>query len=224
MSFILDALKKSESDRQRKNQPDSTFVSSGGGDGPTSRWIWIVGALLMLNIVVLLVVLLKPNGSASSPRVVAQPPPAQQADAATTDDDATFREIVAEARRQQANPDTAEHDTELVVPDRGPAPAQSTVTAPNPQPAPVPADDAADVTAFSDFQTFDQVRAEGTLLPDLRIDIHVYSETPADRFVFVNMTKYKEKATLSEGPQVAEIVPDGVILEYQGTRFLLPRE
>ena len=61
-------------------------------------------------------------------------------------------------------------------------------------------------------------------MQELRIDIHVYSETPVDRFVFINMTKYKENAILSEGPVVAEIVPDGVILDYQGVRFLLPRE
>ena len=61
-------------------------------------------------------------------------------------------------------------------------------------------------------------------LPDLHLDIHVYSNIPEDRFVFVNMSKYKERGTLDEGPVVREITPDGVILEYLGTGFLLPRE
>ena len=61
-------------------------------------------------------------------------------------------------------------------------------------------------------------------LPELHLDIHVYSRTAGERFVFVNMSKYKEKATLEEGPLVAEIVPEGVILDYLGTQFLLPRE
>jgi hypothetical protein len=38
------------------------------------------------------------------------------------------------------------------------------------------------------------------------------------------MSKYKEGGTLDEGPVVREITPDGVILEYLGTGFLLPRE
>jgi len=38
------------------------------------------------------------------------------------------------------------------------------------------------------------------------------------------MSKYKERATLTEGPTVKEITPEGVILEYGGTDFLLPRE
>jgi hypothetical protein len=38
------------------------------------------------------------------------------------------------------------------------------------------------------------------------------------------MSRYKENATLVEGPEIREITPDGVILEHIGTRFLLPRE
>lgn len=75
------------------------------------------------------------------------------------------------------------------------------------------------------YPTFNEVRAEGIVdLPPLRIDIHVYSENAADRFVFINMNRHKERSTLSEGPQILEIVPEGVVLEYRGTRFVLPRE
>ena len=61
-------------------------------------------------------------------------------------------------------------------------------------------------------------------LPDLHLDIHVYSEQPGDRFVFVNMSKYTEFTSLAEGPMVKEIVPEGVILEHLGNEFLLPRQ
>ena len=61
-------------------------------------------------------------------------------------------------------------------------------------------------------------------MPDLHLDIHVYSGQPAERFVFINMTKYKENATLNEGPVVKQITAEGVVLGYQGTDFLLPRE
>ncbi len=61
-------------------------------------------------------------------------------------------------------------------------------------------------------------------LPELRIDIHVYSDTAAERFVFINMNKQREQSVLPEGPVLQEIRPDGVVLEYRGRRFLLPRE
>ena len=75
------------------------------------------------------------------------------------------------------------------------------------------------------YKTFNQVRVDGSVqLPDLHLDIHVYNSNPGDRFVFINMEKYKENATLKEGPTVSEIVPEGVILDASGTRFLLPRQ
>ncbi|HKE92811.1 MAG TPA: general secretion pathway protein GspB, partial [Povalibacter sp.] len=66
--------------------------------------------------------------------------------------------------------------------------------------------------------------AAGTSLPEMRLDIHVYSNTPAERFVFINMRKYTEGQTLSEGPTLERITPDGAILNQQGLRFLLPRQ
>jgi hypothetical protein len=39
----------------------------------------------------------------------------------------------------------------------------------------------------------------------------------------VNMHKYVEGQSLSEGPTVERITPEGVILNRQGLRFLLPR-
>ena len=61
-------------------------------------------------------------------------------------------------------------------------------------------------------------------LPDLHVDIHVFSEVASDRFVFINMNKHKEGSQLSEGPLVKEITPDGVVLSMNGTTFLLPRD
>ena len=42
--------------------------------------------------------------------------------------------------------------------------------------------------------------------------------------MFVNMQKHQEGSTLESGPRIEAITPDGVILDYRGTRFVLPRE
>ena len=71
----------------------------------------------------------------------------------------------------------------------------------------------------------DELRLEGTLqIAELHLDIHVYSEVPEDRFVFINMNKHREGSQIAEGPVVREIRDDGVVLEYQGRVFLLPRQ
>ena len=58
----------------------------------------------------------------------------------------------------------------------------------------------------------------------MRLDIHVYSHNPAERFVFVNMRKYVEGQVLTEGPTVERITPEGAVLNQRGLRFLLPRQ
>jgi len=61
-------------------------------------------------------------------------------------------------------------------------------------------------------------------LPELHLDVHVYATKPADRFVYINMRKYHEGNTLQEGPVLERIRRDGVVLNYQGLRFVLPRQ
>jgi hypothetical protein len=42
--------------------------------------------------------------------------------------------------------------------------------------------------------------------------------------VYINMRKYHEGSVLQEGPTVERIRRDGVVLNYQGLRFILPRQ
>jgi general secretion pathway protein B len=67
----------------------------------------------------------------------------------------------------------------------------------------------------------DEVIAQGSQLPDLRLDLHVYAVNPAERFVFLNMRKLREGESLPEGVRVEQITPNGVDLSYQGKRFAL---
>ncbi len=61
-------------------------------------------------------------------------------------------------------------------------------------------------------------------LPELHLDVHVYATKPAERFVYINMRKYHEGSVLQDGPTVERIRRDGVVLNYQGLRFILPRQ
>jgi general secretion pathway protein B len=73
--------------------------------------------------------------------------------------------------------------------------------------------------------TINEINLTGAqALPELHLDVHVYATQSAERFVFINMRKYHEGATLEEGPTIERIRRDGVVLNYQGLRFLLPRQ
>ena len=120
----------------------------------------------------------------------------------------SFSDMVAEAKRTEPERSAASASDSSVTGNGAAATTQPAVSAIN-----------------QSYESFNVLRAKGLLdLPDLHLDIHVYSGESADRFVFINMTKYRENGKLSEGPVVKQITPDGVVLGYQGTDFLLPRE
>ena len=206
MSFILDALKKSEAERLRKDAPGFSNVPDSTQEKSASHWIWIAVVLIGINVTVLVVMFMKPD-RVQDP--VASSPAAKSASAAG------LPQTLAGAER--ARSPAAGMTTDNVSP---------AVTAADQHTEPVPAVASYESPLIIEsYATFNDLRVQGLLqLPDLHLDIHVYSNIPEDRFVFVNMSKYKERGTLDEGPVVREITPDGVILEYLGTGFLLPRE
>jgi len=215
MSFILDALKKSEAERLRKDAPGISDVPGTAREKSASHWIWIVVVLVTINIVVLVMIFMRPDRLPGplAGQPIAESGPASSSESASA---ASFPETVAEPEPVQAPPVEA-----TTNPDTTAVTNAATQYA---EPEAAVAGYEAPQIAES-YATFNNLRAQGLLqLGDLHLDIHVYSSEPADRFVFVNMTKYKERATLDEGPVVMEITPDGVILEYLGTGFLLPRE
>jgi general secretion pathway protein B len=71
--------------------------------------------------------------------------------------------------------------------------------------------------------TADEVVARGGV-PPLHLDLHVYSDVVAQRFIFVNSRKYKEGETLQEGPVVERITVDGAVLNFRGSRFKLSQD
>jgi general secretion pathway protein B len=201
MSFILDALKKSETERQQQAGGEFSAVPSSSGDQHSFKWLWILALLLLVNIAVLVGILMRADKPTAEPVEISDTPvPQSQTEAPS------FEQQIAAAKQNQ--PEL----TAAVTVEKEP---QSTPATTRPAPRP----------AAARVLTIDEVRLNGSLeMTDLHLDIHVYSDDPAERFVFINMTKHREQSRLEEGPQVIEIRPDGVILEYQGTTFLLPRE
>jgi len=203
MSFILDALKKSETERQQQNTPGIASIPQRGKDKSPSKWLWLTLGLLVINLAVVAGIFLWPETQTGQTVSIPVEPQSESA---------SFSDMVSEAKRVQ--PDIAETEQVLIT-EQAPAPPASTSSNNRPTPGSV----------SNSFETFNDLRAKGEVsLPDLHLDVHVFSGTPTDRFVFVNTVKYKENAVLSEGPRVVEITPEGVLLEHQNKTFLLPRQ
>jgi general secretion pathway protein B len=59
------------------------------------------------------------------------------------------------------------------------------------------------------------------VVANLHLQVHVYSEVPAQRRVFINNQKYVEGQQIDANLVVESITSDGVFVSYQGKRVLL---
>jgi general secretion pathway protein B len=245
MSFILDALKKSEVERQRQSVPGLIEVPVAARRRGVPIWVWVLAALLGVNAAVLLVVLLRSAapGAAHAPAIAVAPParelPARRASADRQSDSNSPEASVAAA---DENAPTADHfsplDNQPVYAPEIPVPDSSTTSSPaGAAPAlhaaapahaarradPVLNDEPADNDEM--LPSISELNLTGTqALPEIHLDVHVYATRAADRFVYINMRKYREGAVLQEGPTLERIRRDGVVLSYNGLRFIVPRQ
>ena len=227
MSFILDALRKSEHERQRNSGPGLAEIPTATGKGEQNRWMPLVVALLAVNVLILTGVLLWPD-EAASPEPVAGIVPEPTSIHSTPD-------VVQQAFRPATQPvgDTA--TTPPIIHEVRPLLQEVA----RPTAAAIAVAEATGGTASKDFlagvseqapaidiyPTLNDLQAAGMIaLPSMHIDIHVFSNNPAERFVFLNMRKYREGETTREGPAIHSITPAGVVLNHRGTLFLLPSE
>jgi general secretion pathway protein B len=232
MSFILDALKKSENDRQRLKGPALFEVKVAP---PRNRWpMWgvAIGILLGVNLLVVAWLLLR----SPSP---AEPPSAQPAASTAAP---TSPAVATPALPPPAPPPPSPAVLQPPVPaasDVGPALNADTnrLAGAETMPLDVPSDDYAPAieadeeapaslvtrATASGLPSYDQL-AERETMPELRLDMHVFAPQRQDRFVFVNMRRLKEGETMPEGVRVVTITPDGAVLDFRGRQFVLQRQ
>lgn len=236
MSFILDALRKSEHERQRRAGPAIADLVVVPQRSSTPLILLIVGALLLVNLAAVAYFLLRDEapapGAATAPAASLVTAPA----AATAPGNAgaiprterpvprvepppPVRPLVAEAApvapppAPDATPPAAPDP--LLLPQAPRAALQQPAFAQGPRPA-----------VNGDFiPRLDTLPPQATAgLPVLNLDLHIYAGNPAQRAVFINGRRYREGDSLPEGIEVAAITPEGAVLRHRGQRFLLPRQ
>lgn len=229
MSFILDALRKSDAERQRGAAPGLADVRYATGRDRRSLWIPLLAVVLGANIGFMAWQWY--GGSRVVGPVVpvetAAPPAAPAVPAARPSPEPAVRALAREAESgQPAMPPEVESD----LPDARPAtqispPPAAAATGVAPPVVAKPPVVPSRIIADPGLPTVEQLIAAGTLsLPLLNLDLLVYNDTPSVRFAVINGRKYREGAQLSEGPTLESITPDGIILASQGQRFTLDRK
>ena len=211
MSFILDALKKSETDRQRSAAPAMFELQVAPPRARFPVWAIVVGVLLGVNLLGLLWFLLRddvptPLASTAAPVVTV-----------TATEPATA--VVGAAA--PALPSITPPAAPLADPESGPLgfnPADY-------QPAQAPASSAGSLSrppAVSGLPSRDDLIINGARVPEVSMSLHVYDPVSSRRFAFINGQRVLEGTALPNGVRVEAITPEGVILTWQTRRFLLP--
>jgi len=270
VSFILDALRKSEHERQRQAGPALAEVPVAPAKPRSNVWAPIAIALLLVNLAVIGVLMIRksmrepvppppataivdsapaPAPAPPSPSPAAQAPVTAASPAASTPAMMRPAEPVTEARNEPRSSLEAEAtggaptlDPQMAaqaaaVPPGPPAVTRTpssrgsvvyeslpdTATVGGPQYTPPSGGSRPAADGGSGLPSADQLSASGAV-PALKLELHVYSTTPAERLVFINSRKYREGDTMQEGPVVRQITPAGAVIEYNGRSYLLTHD
>ncbi len=218
MSYILDALKKSEQERGHGNIPDVQTVHSSSLNYRNEKktyWPYILIIAVLLNLIAIVYFIVNKENPAETTQqtnVIAH---------TTTENRPVVKALVTAQSPAAVSDDNSEKKT----PEK-PSPiaeektveikkqvADKTETIVATQEKPVVNEPA----AIIDFYELPESIKHD--LPAIVITAHVYSSNPEQRSIVINNNFMEQGEYVLDGLILYEITPDGAIFNYQGTLF-----
>lgn len=205
MSYILEALKKAQAERQLGSAPTIHAVPlhAVAGDGPRARvkplWIGLGAGLLLASAAAVFMV-----GQPSAPPVAAAPAPAPA--------------VVAAAVAPPVLP------LPKAEPPFTPRPAPKAALAAPVKKAAPPVKKTEPVAAPEDSipplaQLPEAIRRE---VPPVAIGGYIYAKNPADSLLLVDKILRREGDELASGLVLEKLLPKAAVMNYRGYRFRVP--
>lgn len=231
MSFILDALRKSEAARRRSEAPDLFAAMPATAEPLQARpnWpLWSLGAVAACSLIAALWLLAQRAPEAPTASAATASPSIDASAETASMDDATITEPVAESIAEPVTVPTPPPPvappppaTTAAIPPSSatPPPAATLPSPPRESPAPPPNAAAAAAPilppAGSLVSLADLDPATRKLLPPLKLSMHLWNETPAQRFVILDGQRLREGDLLGE-LVIERITRDGAVLAWRG--------
>jgi general secretion pathway protein B len=236
MSYILEALKKAQAERQLGNAPTihapaPSYAAPGAGQGGGRRYL-MVG--LGVGVVVAAVALLWPRlagepavrltatadapvatlPTAASPAVVIPAPAAPVVAPAP----APAPVVAAPPARTQVAPAPVAAKPAPAPAPREPEPVRTAPPAPSPEPAParVVAQSAGDEQLRTLQQLPDALQRE---IPKVAFGGYIYSPTPGESLLLVDKMLRREGEEVAPGLVLERLTPKAAVMNYRGTRY-----
>lgn len=217
MSYLLDALRKSEQERQQ-NVPNlhTPIQEWEAGEESESRSPWLIVIAALLAVICLLLALMlwrnqTVNDAAPVPVTAASSTPSSSASTTPAAMTPASGEQPIKVREKPSLPVRAGNrvvEKAPVVAASKPVPAKAlapefVIDGPVPRAYELPRD----------------LRSE---MPPLTMNSHIYSTDAKSSFVMINGSSIEPGQTLTPDLKLLAITADGAVLEFRGTRFLLP--
>jgi general secretion pathway protein B len=228
MSYILDALRKSERERQpgtpvRPVGPVHNVLLPWRGG-----WLLVIGIILLLFLMAAAVVFWHSTVKRiSSEAAVAATSPTEAPPAAlpAAEPVAVIPPLVTAVKRESPVRDLAEQtQVPVTVISNKPSTAPRRKAAAIERRPASQTDGPAVLLETDNTPLLQQMPSEmQRAIPPMVVTIHVYSPQASQRILFINNHEYHQGSLIEGGARVEAIVPDGAILSYQGERFKLPR-
>lgn len=214
MSLILEALRKSEAQRQLGQVPGVLApMPPARRHRLTQPLVWI--AWIALALAGGWLAWLRPMPSASDRGRQSQPAPASPAPPA----------VLAE-RRIDIPP---VRSSDAVAGADAPAPVRSDsvstpISTPSAPPAPASTSDASPVAPTDPLPSLaDLLPGERAALPPLRMSMHVYADQPGARFAIIDGKRVGEGALLADGVVLRTIDRNGIVIDAHGRTVRVSR-
>jgi len=213
MSYILDALNKSEQERQDRRAPNLGTVHHGPKAASGYRKDWLAGILILVLINSALVFYWLSRQASPQAAPSAQPPLSQRAaPQPAPSQPASSQSAISQAVSRPAP------QPQVAAPEQGQdvAPAIGMLITPNdmrraPSAATTPADKAVPISELP-LQVQRQI-------PDLVFSSHIYSDDSSFRMVNIDGRSIREGEMVNEQIRLERITEEGVILTYQDYTF-----
>ena len=213
MSYILDALKKSEQERGRGSAPGVQTLHSSGlnyHSKKTQLWPYILLAAVFINLAALLYFIM--NRSDAGTAV-----PQQSVAIETAPESAPPMQTAAIQKTATSTPDDTQSEAIVYKPVSMPGTSHSRVEVP---PQASHAEAAAPSATGDSIVEMDELPFDVLQhIPALEFSAHVYSSNPVQRSIVINGRFVEEGDRVASDLFLSEITPDGAIFDFQGQLF-----
>jgi general secretion pathway protein B len=239
MSYILDALRKVEQNREQNESPNTVTFSSLSVASTRKRGIWpyLLTSALILNVSFFMAWVLflrypvtvspslaspssRPFPLVDSPMLSKEPlkEVMKQPDQKILEHNAAEQKTVIKKRAAEKvhqSPIMGKNDDSMVVD----SPPKKVTAADLPPPREMHRDRAPAAVAGKIYNFSELPIDIRSSLPEFKISGHAYGPDARTKVVRINEKILQEGQDLSTGLRLEEIIPEGLILAYQGFRF-----